>query len=874
MKFPHTSSRLLRRIPLCLALSSLAAQADTLFSEGFDSDQAKVSLRQRSASGSAIQYVDYSDFERAAPTAAGTLRMHIPEAPGKIAGSAPTRGVVLSALYDSPDRSIMLLAADMAEGNPVTFSGNYRLTFDMWLSLDPTATGASAGTTEGGLWTVNSPGVNAPARYWRSSSTGNWGWLSTEGGLGAGTGAAAGVPSTAGNGDASFYNSGVQTQFRENVVQDGAMFAQTFPQGSPTSRTPNNQWTTVEVSVTANSPEIGGSHVRVKFNGVLFLEQDSPLADGFAGLGYDDLFTSTTVGGGASFSPNWQFGLFDNLVVESIPETLPSLAVEPQTAFTLAGDSSPVLGDFAATNSGTAELRILSATIDGPDAAQFSFPPEQTFPVVVPGQGDPVSISVNFSSTIPNGLKVARLVLTTNDPGAPTITVPLQGRRKVLTVEGPALTRVPSVTVENGTGTGQILITNSSESDVTLSAGTFSGANPADFAITTPFPIVLPAGGNKLVDVKFSPTGTIGLHSALAEFTTSDPNLPTLSLAVKGRYAYGPPLLAQYALDEADGTTFVDSAGVSPNLAVEIRTQPAGYSAPSLLPNGQGTAFHFAPAETNTTGNFAHGLVPHLPNVSYAVWIKPEAKEASTTNRTILHRSSLFSTLGTLYSLNLSPTGQLAFDINKLNAGTLPVVSTADKAIVDGQTYQIVVTHSDENGFSDGNTPVGTRTRLYVNGALVSQEVLEPEMSPAGYTDYTLTTTSEGLYVGSATSSGAGYQGDMDDLQIYSVELTPEQVAAMYQQPGKNAFNLDPVTVPVPFDITGSVYNPAAGTLTLTWTSQAGAVYNVQQSETLSGWTTVPTLGTVPSAGATTTAVISGVTPGGKNFYRIGRVSP
>ncbi|RYD33902.1 MAG: LamG domain-containing protein [Verrucomicrobiaceae bacterium] len=355
------------------------------------------------------------------------------------------------------------------------------------------------------------------------------------------------------------------------------------------------------------------------------------------------------------------------------------------------------------------------------------------------------------------------------------------------------------------------------------------------------------------------------------DLTTTDPNLAILSVPVKARYAYGLPLLAQYKLDETEGAAFVDSSGTSPNAVVEIRDQPPGFGQSPLLPTGEGMAFRFTPAESNTTGNFAHALVPHLPNVSYALWIRPEAKADSSTGRTLLQRSSLFTTLGTLCSLNLSPTGQLFFDINKLNAGSAPAVLTEDGAIVDGQVYHIVVTHRDENGFSDGNSPVGTRTRLYVNGALVSTD--DPQVTPLGYTDYQFTSTSEGLYIGSATSSGAGFAGDMDDLQVYSIELTPEQVAALYQQPGKNAFNLETVTMP--FNIVRALYNAASGTLTIAWNSQSGAVYEVQQSSGLSGWTTVPTLTNIQAIGVTTTAVIRGVTPtGGKNFYRVGRVSP
>jgi len=53
----------------------------------------------------------------------------------------------------------------------------------------------------------------------------------------------------------------------------------------------------------------------VSFNGVKFFEKASTATTGFAVVGYEDPFT-----GSGSFSPDWQWGLFDNVVVASVPE--------------------------------------------------------------------------------------------------------------------------------------------------------------------------------------------------------------------------------------------------------------------------------------------------------------------------------------------------------------------------------------------------------------------------------------------------------------------------------------------------------------------------------------------------------------------------
>ena len=96
-------------------------------------------------------------------------------------------------------------------------------------------------------------------------------------------------------------------------------------------------------------------------------------------------------------------------------------------------------------------------------------------------------------------------------------------------------------------------------------------------------------------------------------------------------------------------------------------------------------AIRLTAADSSTTGNFAISNAVHLPNLSYSIWIKPEPK--LTSNRRILHRSSLFTTVGTLYSLYLTPEGKLVFEVNSATA-----VETVDAAITDGVVYHIAVT--------------------------------------------------------------------------------------------------------------------------------------------------------------------------------------
>ncbi len=829
--FPHPA-----RLPFWFLLAAVGnpSRAASLYSESFDS-QATAKVVVNKLANADLAFVDYSSFVRDQPGGGGPVTIRIPEAPNRIPGSAPTRGVLLNATYGGTARTINLLASATPGGAATIFSGDYRLRFDMWLAVDPSAT---AGTTEVGLFGVGHSGTATVSYARRSSGIGTFGWISAEGGIGAGNPAGT-------NGDNGLFVGTVPAFFTENLNNAG-LYATAFPQGTSLSNTPNNQWTQVELWVV-------GTKATLYMNGVKFGETTDPaITTGFASIGYEDPFTGSTPGGF-----NRQFGLFDNLTVESL--TGPArLEAGVGTVFPrVEAPLQTTTGDFVISNfSLDTSYSITSATIDGAHAGDFTL--TTLFPLPVAPQTQAV-VSVNFDPATPNGLKVARLRLATTDPNLPEIVLPLQARRAINTLEATLSSRIASVSAVNGTGSGAITISNGGETEVSVSAPVVSGADAAMFAVAASFPVVIAAGDAATLPVNFTPTGAPGRKSASFEFTTTDPGVPTLTVNGSARYAFGPPLLAHYKMDETSGTALVDSAAASPNARLEIREQPFGFGEPSLLPGGAGTAIRLTPADSSAIGNFAISTAVHLPNVSYSLWIKPEAKPAG--NRRILHRSSLFTLTGTLYSLYLTPAGKLVFEVNSQTAA-----ESEEGAVIDDTVYHVAVTHRDEDGFGNSTgTPTATRTRLFINGEKVGESV-EPV---GGFTDYTLTTTSEGLYIGTATSAGQGYLGLVDDLQIYSAELSEEEIYGLFSQPGKTAAQLEAQD----YRITGVEYNSGTGQITLTWNSAPGAVYSVQQSTTTSGFVDVPQQTGIAADGVRTSVTF--VAPAGpRRFFQIRRTSP
>lgn len=275
------------------------AQGQVLFSEGFDSSAtANVVGNASGGANMEVRYLDYASFT------VGSQVFAVPEAPSSATvGGLPTHGVLMRSTYDGTARIANLFPATGPGGTPLTFSGNYKLSFDMWLSLDQTATTSSTGTTEIGLWGIGTDNNVPIGRTYRSSVKGTWGWLSVDGGFGA----------TVNNGDAAFRSNGVQVAILENPTQP-AKWQEAWPSNpnlpgtTPIINPPWNSWTSVEVTA------IEGE-VSVKFNGVEFFRYANMPTTGFAVIGYEDPFTSST-----SFSPDWQWGLFDNIQIVAIPE--------------------------------------------------------------------------------------------------------------------------------------------------------------------------------------------------------------------------------------------------------------------------------------------------------------------------------------------------------------------------------------------------------------------------------------------------------------------------------------------------------------------------------------------------------------------------
>jgi len=112
----------------------------------------------------------------------------------------------------------------------------------------------------------------------------------------------------------------------------------------------------------------------------------------------------------------------------------------------------------------------------------------------------------------------------------------------------------------------------------------------------------------------------------------------------------------------------------------------------------------------------------------------------------------------------------------------------------------------------------------------------------------------------------ANLAGTFEEFRVYNGILNDEAVQANLAA----GPDVPPGGTPTsPFLITTVTRDTTTGAITLTWTSQPGKSYVVEQSAALTtgGWTDIP--GTIPSAGATTSVTFN--PPAGQDlrYYRV-----
>ena len=151
---------------------------------------------------------------------------------------------------------------------------------------------------------------------------------------------------------------------------------------------------------------------------------------------------------------------------------------------------------------------------------------------------------------------------------------------------------------------------------------------------------------------------------------------------------------------------------------------------------------------------------------------------------------------------------------------------------------------------------------MYIDGVMVAENT-----EPTGFDAYPGSASTRSLFIASRTAAGSGLDGFLDDIQIYSIELTAEQVNTMFRAPGLTASDEAPE-----LRITDISYDMDAGSVTLTWDSLPGQFYQLEGTTTLQPEGNEPSWqeleDSIESQGISTTFTFIGVS-GPRNFFRI-----
>ncbi len=211
-----------------------------------------------------------------------------------------------------------------------------------------------------------------------------------------------------------------------------------------------------------------------------------------------------------------------------------------------------------------------------------------------------------------------------------------------------------------------------------------------------------------------------------------------------GAGASGPTLVGHWKLDDAAGSTAVDSSlrGNDGTLAGDP-DWTSGYLAGAL-------AFDQASSD--------RVLVPDAPSlditdaITLTAWIKPNA----TGTQYVIRKAQFGSTDG--YELSLSTAGKVFFRLNQQSQGDTWRIESTSSYPADGATWMHIAATYD-----------GVTQRLYINGA-------EEASQPASIG---INTNDTDLSLGGQVDGTRVIDGIVDDVRLYSSALSAAEIAEL-----------------------------------------------------------------------------------------------
>ncbi len=179
-------------------------------------------------------------------------------------------------------------------------------------------------------------------------------------------------------------------------------------------------------------------------------------------------------------------------------------------------------------NNSECTLRVDSLKIVGGTASVFSVL-APSFPQTIKA-GDNLAVRLRFGPT-ECSLQTATLRLFSDDPDRSQFDVSLRGAALARPDISVATTPLTFGTIcRDTTVTLSLPVSNTGCADLTIINTTSTNAA---FVVVTPLPVVIPPGGQTLLDIRFSPTAVIDYNSTLSIFS-NDPDKTPVTVTVSG----------------------------------------------------------------------------------------------------------------------------------------------------------------------------------------------------------------------------------------------------------------------------------------------------------------------------------------------------
>lgn len=490
-------------------------------------------------------------------------------------------------------------------------------------------------------------------------------------------------------------------------------------------------------------------------------------------------------------------------------------------------------------------LSITSAEVIGADAEYYTV---TSFPESIPAGGEG-TIEVELDSRGQAGVFHATLILTSNDSVQPRTPVDLTATVLAGDLTDPALELVTEAPVFGDVGnppvTREVEIRNAGGSEaLNISSVTFHGGDVEAFTVES-FPESIAPGESGVIELRFDPAGGEGTFTTTLVITSDN---AADRFTVLGLQAVVPVqnirarLIGFYPFDDPENP-LRDESGRGNDLL-----EPEDGSVPTHEPEGGvegggylffGTERLLAPININPA---------QLPELTMGAWVRTDNLE-SGLRKIMGHDDGGWDRTIGLDNRGDAPLRYTGF--TGYSPGPVNLPGPEDT----GHWTFIAATYNQ----------AATTMRVYVD---LDTGSTDDELVSDGVEDTTFGPGFGMVAIGNLRPdvNSENWVGSIDNVFFYNVALKPEQVAQI--RAGGREFILSGGEVPgeAP-EITAVSIDPNG--ISITWSSEAGATYEVQYTEALPGnWTTIATQA---SQGASTMYVDNDETRRGRSagFYRI-----